>query len=96
MGKFIGGRGDFRDIRCGVKGDYQFWESANANAIAEQYYLSRLSELAMSMFKWKNVPDTIDTRFLEYTLFYEGAALWFKDESLLSKFLKRLSHTEQS
>lgn len=89
MGKFIGGRGDFRDIRCGVKGDYQFWESANANAIAEQYYLSRLSELAMSMFKWKNIPDTIDTRFLEYTLFYEGAALWFKDENLLSKFLKQ-------
>lgn len=71
-----------RDICCGVKGDYQFWESANANSIAEQYYLSRLSELAMSMFKWKNVPDTIDTRFLEYTLFYEGAALFFKDDEL--------------
>ena len=71
-----------RDIRCGIKGDYQFWESANANAIAEQYYLSRLSELAMSMFKWKNLPDTIDSRFLEYTLFYEGAVVFFKDESL--------------
>lgn len=71
-----------RDIRCGVKGDYQFWESANANAIAEQYYLSRLSELAMSMFKWKNLPDTVDSRFLEYTLFYEGAVVFFKDENL--------------
>ena len=70
------------DIRCGVKGDYQFWDSANANAIAEQYYLSRLSELAMSMFKWKNMPDTVDTRFLEYTLFYEGAVVFFEDESL--------------
>ena len=76
------GREKFRDIRCGVKGDYQFWDSANMNSIAEQYYLSRLSELAMSMFKWKNVPDTIDTRFLEYTLFYEGAAIFFKDEDL--------------
>lgn len=71
-----------RDICCGVKGDYQFWESANANSIAEQYYLSRLSELAMSMFKWLNVPDTIDARFLEYTLFYEGAAVFFKDDEL--------------
>lgn len=70
------------DIRCGMKGDYQFWESANCNAIAEQYYLSRLSELAMSMFKWKNMPDTVDTRFLEYTLFYEGAVVFFEDESL--------------
>ena len=72
----------FNDIRCGVHGDYQFWDSANANAIAEQYYLSRLSELAMSMFKWKNLPDSVDARFLEYTLFYEGAAVWFKDEDL--------------
>lgn len=72
----------FKDIRCGVKGDYQFWDSANMNAIAEQYYLSRLSELAMSMFKWINMPDTIDARFLEYTLFYEGAAVFFKDEDL--------------
>lgn len=72
----------FRDIACGMKGDYQFWDSANANSIAEQYYLSRLSELAMSMFKWKNVPDSIDVRFLEYTLFYEGAAVFFKDDDL--------------
>ena len=75
-------KGKIRDIRCGVKGDYQFWESANANAIAEQYYLSRLSELAMSMFKWKNLPDTVDSRFLEYTLFYEGAVVFFQDENL--------------
>lgn len=71
-----------RDIRCGVKGDYQFWESANANSLSEQYYLSRLSELAMSMFKWKNLPNTVDARFLEYTLFYEGAAVFFKDDEL--------------
>ena len=70
------------DIRCGVKGDYQFWESANANSVAEQYYLSRLSELAMSMFKWINLPDSVDARFLEYTLFYEGASVFFKDEDL--------------
>lgn len=80
-------KGKLRDIRCGIKGDYQFWESANANAIAEQYYLSRLSELAMSMFKWKNLPDTVDSRFLEYTLFYEGAVIFFKDENLQSKQL---------
>ena len=79
-----------RDIRCGVKGDYQFWDSANANAVAEQYYLSRLSELAMSMFKWKNMPDSIDTRFLEYTLFYEGAAVFFKDDDLTKRNINDL------
>ena len=78
-----------KDICCGIKGDYQFWESANANSIAEQYYLSRLSELAMSMFKWKNLPDSIDPRFLEYTLFYEGAAIFFKDNDLKVEHLNK-------
>ena len=75
------------DICCGVKGDYQFWESANANSIAQQYYLSRLSELAMSMFKWKRLPDSVDPRFLEYTEFYEGATVFFKDDSLTNRNL---------
>lgn len=66
----------------GVPNDYQFWDSANDNAIAEQYYLSRLSELAMSMFDWKNLPKSIDKRFMEYTLFYEGCVVFFKDDAL--------------
>ena len=82
------------DICCGVKGDYQFWESANANSIAQQYYLSRLSELAMSMFKWKELPDSVDPRFLEYTLFYEGAAVFFKDKDLTERNLSKNEQEE--
>lgn len=67
----------------GVPTDYQFWDSNNMNAIAEQYYLSRLSELAMSMFKWENLPDSIDERFLEYTLFYEGVTVFLHDNDLV-------------
>ena len=66
----------------GVPNDYQFWDSNDRNVISMQYYLSRLSELAMSMFKWENLPDSIDPRFLEYTLFYEGVAIFFRDEFL--------------
>ena len=83
----MGKKYKMNDICCGVKGDYQFWESANANSIAQQYYLSRLSELAMSMFKWKRLPDSIDPRFLEYTEFYEGATVFFKDDSLTNRNL---------
>lgn len=36
----------------------------------------------MVMFEWKNLPDTIDERYLERTLFLEGQALFFKDEVL--------------
>jgi hypothetical protein len=34
------------------------------------------------MFEWKNLPDTVDDRFLEYTLFMDGDAVFFKDEEL--------------
>lgn len=90
----MGKKYKMNDICCGAKGDYMFWESANANAIAEQYYLSRLSELAMSMFKWKNLPDSIDARFLEYTLFYEGAAVFFKDDDLTDRNLRKSEQEE--
>lgn len=45
-------------------------------------YLERLTELAISMFEWKNLPDTCDERFLELTLFTNGYAVFFKDEDL--------------
>ena len=32
------------------------------------------------MFEWKNLPDTIDERFMELTLFSRGSAVFFKDE----------------
>lgn len=45
-------------------------------------YLERLTELAISMFEWKNLPDTCDERFLELTLFTNGYAVFFRDEDL--------------
>ena len=45
-----------------------------------QQYYNRLTELSCVMFDWKNLPDTIDERFLELTLFRNGQAVFFKDE----------------
>ena len=59
-----------------------FSESAFYNNGTYGFYLSRLMELAMSMFEWKNIPDSIDPRFLELTLFSDGQAVWFKDEEM--------------
>ena len=44
-----------------------------------QYY-DRLTELSISMFDWKNLPDTVDPRFLELALFGEGMAVFFYDD----------------
>ena len=43
-------------------------------------YINRLTELSISMFDWKNLPNTIDARFLELALFNDGMAVFFKDE----------------
>lgn len=43
-------------------------------------YVNRLTELSISMYDWKNLPDTIDARFLELALFNDGMAVFFKDE----------------
>lgn len=64
------------------KKDYDFWESAKMNKSLARRYYNQLMELSISMFKWNNVPDTIDTRFLELTLFANGHCLFFKDEVL--------------
>ena len=62
------------------KRDGQFWESALRNKGSFIQYYNRLVELSVSMFEWKNVPETIDIRYLELTLFTRGAALFFKDD----------------
>ena len=46
-----------------------------------QYY-NRLTELALSMFEWKNLPKTVDARFLEMCLFQDGMCVFFQDEVL--------------
>lgn len=60
----------------------QFWESAKYNNRSFMLYYQRLLELSISMFKWENLPDTIDERFLELCLFGDGMAVFFKDDGL--------------
>lgn len=54
-------------------------EAQMANDITFQSILDTLCEYALSVFEWKNLPDTIDPRFLEKTLLYQGQALIFED-----------------
>lgn len=60
----------------------QWGETATDNNVSYLYYFNRLKELAISMFEWKNLPDSCDERFLEVTLFDDGQAVFFKDEEL--------------
>lgn len=62
------------------KRDGEFWDSATKNNASYLMYYDRLKELAISMFEYKNLPDTVDQRFLELVLFEQGQAVFFKDE----------------
>lgn len=44
------------------------------------YYYDRFIELSAVMFKWNNMPSTVDVRFMEITLFKNGMSLFFKDD----------------
>lgn len=66
----------------GRKKDSQFWESAYMNNRTYLQYYNRLTELAISMFEWQNLPKTVDQRFLEMCLFGDGMCVFFQDEVL--------------
>lgn len=60
-----------------------FWESAAVNTGTYRQYYNRLIELAISMFEWKNLPDSVDPRFLELTLFTDGQAVFSRTRNLV-------------
>ena len=66
----------------GRKRDLQFCESAYMNNRTYLQYYNRLTELAISMFEWQNLPETVDQRFLEMCLFSDGMCVFFQDEVL--------------
>lgn len=62
------------------------WASFDLNHKTYTHYYNRLAELAISMFEWSGLPDSIDPRFLELTLFTDGMAVFFKDD-VMDKYL---------
>lgn len=58
------------------------WEAQQLNSLTYMDYFLRLKELALNMYEWKNLPDTIDPRFIELGLFNNGYMLYFNDDVL--------------
>lgn len=64
----------------GGRANSQFWESLYDNNLSHINYQQRLIELSICMFNWENLPETVDERFLELTLFGDGMCVFFHDE----------------
>lgn len=44
-------------------------------------YLERLKKIAISLFEWENLPDSMDARFLEFCLYYTGQAALLQNDA---------------
>lgn len=53
-------------------------EIVKNNWVWQDYYY-RLKESALNIFEWTGLPDTVDPRFIELTLFEQGLAVFFED-----------------
>lgn len=59
-----------------------FDDSAILNNLTYLQYINRLTELAICMFEWKNLPASVDQRYLELHLFETGCMVYFDDDIL--------------
>ncbi len=60
----------------------QFDDAASLNNFTYLDYYKRLRLLAISMFEWENLPDSMNERFLERTLYAFGLACFIYDDNL--------------
>lgn len=57
-----------------------FEDSLILNNQAYIFYLNRLTELALTCYEWRNLPDSVDERYIEIGLFNDGNMVYFNDE----------------
>lgn len=55
-------------------GNWEYWQSASTNQRTYLYYVDIITKMALSRFRWINLPDTCDERYLEMTLVTQGIA----------------------
>lgn len=57
----------------------QRWETQCINQRTFIDYLTRLQEMSLNIFEWKNLPDSVSERFLELSLCTTGMCIYFND-----------------
>lgn len=58
-----------------------FIDAALANDATYYDYLNRLKRIATMMFEWENLPDSMNERFIEYSLYYFGSAAFINTDT---------------
>lgn len=55
-------------------GQWGYWQSGATNQRTYVYYCDIMVKMALSRFRWVNLPPTCDERYLEFTLITQGVA----------------------
>ena len=61
-------------MKRGKSQSYKFEDSFVVNEATYYDYLNRFRRIALSMFEWVNLPKSMDARYLEQCLYYNGQA----------------------
>ena len=64
--------------RKNLQSNYKFIDSALLNDMTFIDYLERFQKLALSIFEWVNLPSSMNARYLEQTLYFDGQATLLK------------------
>lgn len=59
----------------------QFEDAMLLNSRTYIDYLERMKKIALSMFEWTGLPDSMNSRYLEMCLYYKGQAALLYDEN---------------
>ena len=60
--------------------DNEFWKTDFDNRLTYDLYYVRIMDLAISRFEYKNLPDTVDQRYMELALLSDAMAVYFRDD----------------
>ncbi len=60
------------------RNNYKFSDSLELNDATYIDYLNRFRRIALSMFEWVNLPKSMNSRYLELSLYYNGKAALLK------------------
>jgi hypothetical protein len=68
-------------------GSMELWQSASLNDRLYHYYIDVITKMAVSRFRWLNLPASCDERYLELTLVHQGMASIAFPRSMPGTFL---------
>lgn len=61
--------------------NYKFTDSLMVNNATYVDYLNRFKKIALSIFEWVNLPPSMNSRWIERSLYYNGKCALFKDKN---------------